>query len=150
MSQTTLDDDELFSEAASEMREDVDAALAEARASLPAADAIWTVEADNVLGVLNGLRSSLDTGSASDHLRDAKKWYTIGERADAFSNAEELMAEIEAVEELLEQIEDAHGSVTDLAATLPELRGALEEAGSGEPTPEADGDADAEVEAEAE
>jgi hypothetical protein len=35
MAQTTLDDDDLFSEAASEMREDVESSLEKARAALP-------------------------------------------------------------------------------------------------------------------
>ena len=128
MSQSTLDDDELFGEAASEMREDVESSLAAARAALPDADAIWDVEADNTLGVLNSLKSALDVGDAEDHLRDAKKWYAVGERADAFEDAEDLAKAIEEVEELMTDITEAHGKVSDLAATIPELRGALEEA----------------------
>jgi hypothetical protein len=128
MSQSTLDDDELFGEAASEMREDVESSLAEARAALPEADAVWEVEADNTLGVLNALRSALDVGDAEDHLRDAKKWYTMGERADAFEDADDLEASIEEVEALMSDIVEAHGTVSDLAATIPELRSALEEA----------------------
>ncbi|MFB6298919.1 MAG: DUF5790 family protein [Halobacteriales archaeon] len=127
MSQTTLDDDELFSEAANEMREDVEGALAEARAALPPADSIWETDADNVLGVLNGLKSALDTDDAMDHLRDAKKWYTMGQRADAFEDAEDLEEEIAAVEAVFERIETAHSQVSDLTSTLPELRGDLEE-----------------------
>ncbi|MFW5903632.1 MAG: DUF5790 family protein, partial [Halolamina sp.] len=46
MSQTTLDD-ELFGEAASEMREDVESSLAAARESLPDADAVWETDAEN-------------------------------------------------------------------------------------------------------
>ena len=132
MSQSTLDDDELFGEAASEMREDVESSLAEARAALPEADAVWDVEADNTLGVLNSLRSALDVGDAEDHLRDAKKWYTMGKRADAFEDADDLEEAIEEVEELMTSITEAHGKVSDLAATIPELRGALEEAAEGE------------------
>ena len=128
MSQSTLDDDELFGEAASEMREDVESSLGEARAALPDADAVWDVEADNTLGVLNSLRSALDAGDAEDHLRDAKKWYTMGKRADAFEDADDLEEAIEEVEELMTSITEAHGKVSDLAATIPELRGALEEA----------------------
>ena len=84
MSQATLDDDDLFDEAASEMREDVESSLAAARETLPAAAAIWDVEADNTLGVLNGLKGALDTGDAAAHVRDAKKWYAVGTEADAF------------------------------------------------------------------
>ncbi len=131
MSQSTLDDDELFGEAASEMRSDVEESLAAARAELPPAEAVWDVEADNALGVLNSLRSALDVGEARDHLRDAKKWYTMGERADAFDDGEDLAAAIEEVESLLEDVEAAHEAVSDLASTLPELKSALEAAEDG-------------------
>ena len=141
MSQSTLDDDDLFGEAASEMREDVEDSLAEARGALPAAADVWETDADNTLGVLNGLKTALDIGDARDHLRDAKKWYTMGERADAFEDADDLAAEIEAVEELVEDIEDAREQVTDLTSTLPQLKSALEEGAEG-------GDADAESDAD--
>jgi hypothetical protein len=132
MSQSTLDDDELFGEAATEMRADVEESLAAARASLPAADDIWEVDADNTLGVLNALRSALDVGDAEQHLRDAKKWYTMGERADAFEDAADLAADIEALEETVADIEAAGQQVGDLASTVPQLRSALEEAAESE------------------
>jgi hypothetical protein len=143
MSQTTLDDDDLFTEAASEMREDVESSLAAARDALPDADAVWETDADNTLGALNGLRSALEVGDASEHLRDAKKWYTMGEQADAFEDAEELAEEIEEVAELIEDIERAHEQVGELASTIPQLRSALEDAEEGDA--DADADADAET-----
>ncbi|MFC7176727.1 DUF5790 family protein [Halosegnis marinus] len=129
MSQTSFDDEELFGEAASEMRETVESALADARAALPTADAVWEVEADNTLGVLNSLKGALDTGDAAAQLREAKKQFVIGQRADAFEDADDLEAEIAELEELLGDIEEAHESVSGLASTLPGLRGALEDAG---------------------
>ena len=132
MSQTTLDDEELFDEAATEMREDVEAGLAEARAALPDPDDVWDAEADNTLGVLNGLKGALDTGEAAEHLRDAKKWFAMGQKADAFEDADDLEAEIESLETVLTQITTAHEQVTDLTATIPELRGALEDAAESE------------------
>ncbi|MFC7075258.1 DUF5790 family protein [Haloarcula halophila] len=143
MGQTSLDDDDLFGEAADEMRSDVEASLADARAALPDADAIWEVEADNTLGVLNALKTALDVGDAEDHLRDAKKWYTMGERADAFEDADDLAAAIEDVEALIEDVEDAREQVGDLTATIPQLRGTLEEFEADEDGPEADADSDA-------
>jgi hypothetical protein len=143
MSQTTLDDDDLFTEAASEMREDVESSLAAARDALPDADAVWETDADNTLGALNGLRSVLDVGDASEHLRDAKKWYTMGEQADAFEDAEELAEEIEEVAELIEDIKRAHEQVGELTSTVPQLRSALEDAE--EDDADADADADAET-----
>jgi hypothetical protein len=126
MSQTTLGDDELFGEAAAEMREDVETHLEAARAELPDAADVWETEADNVLGVLNGLRSALDVGEAEEHLRQAKKWYTMGERADAFEDADDLEAAIEDLEALLDSIREAHADVSDLANAVPELRAALQ------------------------
>jgi len=128
MSQATLDDDELFDEAASDIREDVESSLDEAREALPAADAIWETDADNTLGVLNGLKSALEVGDAEDALRDAKKWYTMGERADAFEDADDLAAAIAEVEELIADVEDAHEAVGDLTSTIPAIRSALEDA----------------------
>jgi len=127
MSQTTLGDDELFGEAAEEMRADVEEHLEQARAELPAAADVWETEADNVLGVLNGLRSALDAGDAEEHLRQAKKWYTMGERADAFEDAADLATAIEDLESLIDAIGEAHADVGDLTNAIPELRGSLQE-----------------------
>ncbi|AEH36431.1 DUF5790 family protein [Halopiger xanaduensis] len=143
MSQATFgDDEELFGEAANEMREDVESSLAEAWAALPDADDVWEADADNVLGVLNGLNSALDAGDAEDHLRDAKKWFTMGQRADAFEDADDLEAEIADLEEAIEDISAAGEQVGELTSTIPALRGTLEDAG-----PSDDGD-DAEDETE--
>ncbi|MFB6072243.1 MAG: DUF5790 family protein [Halobacterium sp.] len=128
MSQSSLDDEELFGEAAEETRADVEEHLDAARAELPAADAIWDVEADNTLGVLNALRSALDVGEAESHLRDAKKAFLLGKRADAFEDAEDLEAALEDVEGVLADVETARDQVGDLASTIPELRSALEDA----------------------
>ncbi len=127
MSQSTLDDDELFGEAATEMRADVEESLAAAREELPASEDIWEVDADNTLGVLNALKGALDTGDAVDHLRDAKKWYTMGERADAFEDADDLKEELQELQELVEEIVDAHEDVSELTKTIPGLRGTLED-----------------------
>jgi len=128
MSQTTFDDDELFGEAADEVRDDVEAALEAARAELPDPDDVWETDADNVLGVLNGLRSAMDPGDAEEHLRDAKKWYTMGERADAFDDADDLAADIETVEAVVADMAEAREGVSDLAGTVPELRSTLADA----------------------
>jgi len=132
MSQSTLDDDDLFGEAASEMRSDVEEHLAQAWAALPDADDVWDVDADNTLGALNALRSALDVGDAEAHLRDAKKWYTMGERADAFEDADDLADDIEALAAVIEDVSRAREQVSDLTSTIPTLRNALEEAAGDE------------------
>jgi DNA repair exonuclease SbcCD ATPase subunit len=129
-SQATLGDDELFGEAAAEMRADVEDHLEAARAELPASDEVWEADADNVLGVLNGLKSSLDVGDAAAELRQAKKWYVIGTRAEAFDDADDLEAEIEALEELVETVAEAREQVAELTGVMPGLRGALQDAES--------------------
>ena len=128
MSQTSFNDDELFGEAAGEMRADVEEHLELAWAALPDVEDIWEVDAANTLGALNALRSALDAGDAEDHLRDAKKWYTMGERAGAFEDADDLADEIESLEEVIADLEDAHEQVGGLTSTLPGLKNALEEA----------------------
>lgn len=128
MSQATLDDEDLFDEAATEMREDVESSVQAAMDALPDADAVWTAEADNTLGVLNGLKGALDTGDAEDHLRDAKKWFAMGRKADAFEDAEDLETEIAELEDTLSQITTAHEQVSELTSVIPELRGTLADA----------------------
>ena len=141
-SQAQLGDDDLFGEAAAEMREDVEEHLVAARAELPSADDVWETDADNVLGVLNGLKSSLDIGDAAEELRQAKKWYVIGSRAEAFDDAEDLEEEIAELEELVETVTEAREQVGELTGVMPQLRGALQDA--------ADADAEDEEEEEEE
>ncbi|MBX0295417.1 DUF5790 family protein [Haloarcula nitratireducens] len=148
MSQTSLDDDELFADAADEMRSDVEASLEEARGALPEGDDVWELDADNTLGALNALKDALDVGDAEDHLRDAKKWYTMGERADAFEDADDLAEAIEEIEELIEDVEDAREQVGDLTSTVPQLRSTLEDFGEEEAEAESESDADADGDAE--
>ncbi len=145
MSQATLgDDEELFGEAANEMREDVESSLEDAWAALPDADDIWETDADNVLGALNGLNSALEAGDAEEDLRDAKKWFTMGQRADAFDDAADLEEEIEALEEAITDISAAGEQVGELTSTIPALRGTLQDAG---PADDADDDAEADTDA---
>ncbi|NGM70240.1 hypothetical protein G6M89_14680 [Natronolimnobius sp. AArcel1] len=149
MSQATFgDDEELFGEAANEMREDVESSLADGWDALPAADDVWETDADNVLGVLNGLKTALDAGDAEDHLRDAKKWFTMGQRADAFEDADDLEEEIGDLEEAISSISDAGEQVGDLTSTIPALRGTLEDAGPSDEEDESEAEADADDEDE--
>ncbi len=122
MAQATLDDDDLFGEAVDELREDVDEHLTAAERSLPNPEAIWAVESDNVLGVLNTLRTNLEAEEAEEHLRQAKKWYALGQRADAFEEEAELADRLSELEEILDAIESVRTAVGDAAGSLPGLR----------------------------
>ena len=128
MSQSTFDDDDLFGEAAEETRAEVHEHLDAAREELPDPDEVWTTDADNVLGALNGLKSALDAGDAVAHVRSAKKAYVLGERADAFEDAGDLEAEIAAVASLVGDIETAAEEAASLTGTVPAIRGALQDA----------------------
>ncbi|SEH58965.1 hypothetical protein SAMN05192561_11011 [Halopenitus malekzadehii] len=145
MSQSTFDDDDLFGEAAAETRAEVESHLEAARAELPDPDSIWETEAENVLGVLNGLKSALDAGEATDHLRQAKKAYVLGERADAFEDAEDLEAAIDDLADQITDLEDAAEDVGDLTGTVPAIRDALQDAAANEA---AETDTDADMDAE--
>lgn len=127
MSQSTLDDDELFGEAAEEVRGDVEDALDDAREALPTAADVWEVEGENTLGMLNALRSAMAADEVEGHLRDAKKWYTMGKRADAFEDAEDIEEEIEALEAVVVDLGTARDTIGELTGTIPQLRSALEE-----------------------
>jgi len=128
MAQSTFDDDDLFGEAAEETRAEVEEHLAAAREELPDPDAVWKTDAENVLGALNGLKSALDVGDALDSVRSAKKAYVLGERADAFDDADDLKAEIEELEGLVSDITAAAEEVASLTGTVPAIRGALQDA----------------------
>jgi hypothetical protein len=127
MSQATFDEDDLFDEAADDIRADVEEHLDAAEAALPDGDAIWEAEAENTLGVLNALRSALDIGDATGHLRDAKKSYMMGERAEVFDDSDEFNERIVALEDAMADVEGAHEHASELASTVPELRGALDD-----------------------
>ncbi|MDZ7688477.1 MAG: DUF5790 family protein [Halobacteriales archaeon] len=127
MAQSTLEDDELFDEASNEMREDVEEALEEARDALPDSDDIFDVEGDNIIGVLNSLKSELDAGEAEKSLREAKKWFGIGRKADVFDEeyADETEEELEELEEALTSLSDAEETATELTDTLASLKSVL-------------------------
>jgi hypothetical protein len=128
MSQATFEDDDLFGEAAEETRAEVKEGLEAARAELPAADDFWNTDADNVLGALNGIKSALDIGDATEQLRQAKKSFVLGERADAFDDAADLEDELAELESLLTTIEETSDNAGELATTVPQLRADLEDA----------------------
>jgi len=127
MAQSTLEDDELFDEASDEIRADVESALGDGRDALPEAGDVLDVEGDNIIGVLNSLKNGLDAGDAEEALREAKKWFGIGERADAFEEGfvDETEDEIAEIEEALGALEDAEESATELTDAVASLKDTL-------------------------
>lgn len=127
MDQATLDADELFGEAATELRDDIEQAVADARAELPDPDAVLAPEGDNLLGELNTLRTTLSTEAADEHLHEARKWLEVGRRSGAIEEDDDLIDEIEAVADKLEAIQAAETAAAELTSALPELRETLQE-----------------------
>lgn len=127
MAQSKLDDDELFDEASDEMRDDVEDAIKRARDELPEADDVLDAEGDNIIGVLNSLKTGLDAEEAEEALREAKKWFGIGERADAFDEefVGEAEDEIDEIQEALDALRDAEESATELTDTVATLKSSL-------------------------
>lgn len=122
MGQATLDDDDLFGEAADELRDDVHEHLDRAENALPTAEDIWEVNANNVLGVLNTLRTNLNVEEAEEDMRQAKKWFALGQRAEAFEDGDALDARIAALEDTIAELQTVQHDVGVIASTLPGIR----------------------------
>lgn len=124
----TEDSDSLFSEATTELQEDVQSNLANAEAALPDPDAVWETDATNIIGVLNQIQSVLDTGDAEEAFKEARKWYLLGNEAGAFTEEEqaELEERFESVEDAFTSIESVSEGVEGLIPDIPALKSSLE------------------------
>lgn len=127
MSQATLDDDDLFGEAADELRADIDVAVEEAYDALPDAETVWNPPGDNLLGQLNSLRSTLDVEAAREHVREAKKWREVGTRSGAIDEDDPIVEQVDDLEETLARFEETADAAADLTSALPVLRELLAE-----------------------
>lgn len=126
MSQTAFDEDELFGEAASELKTDVQDALDQAWEALPRAETIETTDGATVSEVLGNLDSKIDPDGVETALQEAKKQYTIGSRADAFDD--EFSTDVEAEIEELHTALDAIDTITTTSAELTDALSTLEDA----------------------
>lgn len=126
MDQSTLDDDDLFGEAATELTDDIEAALTAAEDALPDAQAVWTPEGDNLLGELNTLKGTLEAEAAESSLREARKWLAVAQRAGAIDEDDALVERADELAATLEAMATAREAVGDLTGALPALRGELQ------------------------
>ena len=115
-----------------------------------AMDHVEELTAGGGTDMYNGLEAAKQTLSSSATGPDTVKRLLLlsdgkdNERTpDEF---EDLAEEIESLSDLVEQIGEAREEVTDLASTMPELRGALQDAASDEDAEE--GEAESESDAE--
>lgn len=124
MAQSTFEDDELFDEAADELREDVRSALDEAEEALPDGDALLDVDGGNLVGVLNAFKADLDAEDARAALREAKKWYETGRRAESFDDdfAAETGDEIDELVAVVDAVDEAEEAATDLVDSVATLK----------------------------
>ncbi|WP_302083350.1 DUF5790 family protein [Salinibaculum rarum] len=122
-----FDSEALFDEASQDVREKVENNLADAREAIPEANEIWEVDTDNILGVLNGLKNTLDIDGAAEAVSEAKKWYVIGDRADAFPDGEDLEAEIRDVQQVVDDLNEIYEQTSELTSSLPKARTEVDE-----------------------
>ncbi len=124
MEQMKLDSDDLFSEASEEIKDDVEEAIEDAKDSLPDIDEIMEVEGENIIGVLNGLKSDLSVDNGVEPIREARKWFEMGKRAESFDDEyiEEKQEELDDLIEIFDLIEKAEDNATDLTDSLANLK----------------------------
>lgn len=120
MSQSMFDEDELFDEAAEETYQEVEAAVEQAQNEVPDADAVIKADADNLIGMLNAVNSTVSSADIVGELEEAKKQFAIGRRADAFDDdvVEEIEAEFAALEDAVEALQSIEDSATELTEAV--------------------------------
>lgn len=125
---TDTTDEPLFAEATEEIQNDIVESLNEVENKLPESDQIWKVEGSNVVGTLNSLQAVLDVSSVEESYREARKWFVVGVKADAFDDETEqdLENQLDQVGSLLVQAGEIRDIVGDLTPMLPELRDSLD------------------------
>jgi hypothetical protein len=142
------DTDALFSEASDELQEDVYEHLETAEEALPDVEAVWELDGGNVIGVLNQLQSTLKVDEAEESFQEARKWYLMGEKADAFDDGQQtdLEERIEEVEDTLDAMGEVRDGVDELIPELPELKSALEDVSTTDEVDDGDVESDEAVE----
>lgn len=131
---TTFTDDELFGEAADEVKSDVDDCLARAIDEIPAEEAVRAVD-DTCFVDLDSLITTLNIDAVGTAIRDARKWFTIGKRAGTFNDdyitkTEAAIATFEETVDVLREIETVNklveeGEITKAREKLATLESRL-------------------------
>ena len=94
MSQTSFDDDELFTEATADIQSEIEESLTAATAALPSHADLVEHDTETTVAALESVEETIDIDAAEAAVADVKKTFLLGQRADAFES--EYATETEA------------------------------------------------------
>ena len=120
MSQTSFDDDELFTEATADIQSEIEGSLTAATAALPSHAALVEHDTETAVAALESVEEAVDIDAAEAAVADVKKTFLLGQRADAFES--EYVTETEAT---ISELEETVTTLGAIASASEELREAL-------------------------
>lgn len=153
MTQTSFDDEELFTEAAEDMQTEIEESVSAATATLPSKDALREPDPETLLDALDAVKSEIDIEAVEAALTDVKKTFVLGQRAEAFDSAyvtetEATITDLEETVATLREIETATAELHDALSIYEPETHPEPESGSGsspeEATEESDDQSDTE------
>ena len=120
MSQTSFDNDELFTEATADIQSEIEESLTAATAALPSHAALVEHDTETTVAALESVEGTIDIDAAEAAVADVKKTFLLGQRADAFDS--EYATETEAT---ISELEETVTTLGAIASASEELREAL-------------------------
>ena len=120
MSQTSFDDDELFTEATADIQSEIEESLTAATAALPSHADLIEHDTETAVAALESVKETIDLDAAEAAVADVKKTFLLGQRADAFDS--EYATETEAT---ISELEETVTTLGAIASASEELREAL-------------------------
>ena len=116
MSQTSLDDDELFTEATADIQSDIEESLTAATAALPSHADLVEHDTETAVAALESVEGAVDIDAAEAAVADVKKTFLLGQRADAFDS--EYATETEATISELEETVTTLGAIASASVVV--------------------------------
>ena len=120
MSQTSFDNDDLFTEATADIQSEIEESLTAATAALPSHAALVEHDTETAIAALESVEETIDLDAAEAAVADVKKTFLLGQRADAFES--EYATETEAT---ISELEETVTTLGVIASASEELREAL-------------------------
>ena len=120
MSQTSFDDDELFTEATADIQSEIEESLTAATEALPSHADLVEHDTETAVAALESVEATVELDAAEAAVADVKKTFLLGQRADAFGS--EYATETEA---MIDELEATVSTLGSIAAASEELREAL-------------------------
>ncbi|MFB6282936.1 MAG: DUF5790 family protein [Halobacteria archaeon] len=127
MSQTSFDEDQLFDEAADEIKQEIESSLENAEETLPEGEEFIEVEGNNLIGILNSFKTRIGSEKPGKQLREAKKSLEIGKRSEALNDeyVEKTEEKIGTLAEIQSGIEEAEARATELTDAVVDVKNKL-------------------------